>query len=81
MITQEYSNTQDLLDQFWNDGYPYLEKVQTNQDVNNVLIIFRKSLNSSSTTAGAIDNGFPLDEIIHYAEKDGYHEIAQLLSN
>ena len=80
MITQEYLNSQDLLDQFWSDCYKAPEKIQTSHAIENLLRNFRKSLDSSSTTAEAIDNGFPLEEISRYMEKEGFTEIAQALN-
>jgi hypothetical protein len=80
MYAQQYSGTQHLLDRFWSDCYQHSDKIQTHQAIQNLLKEFRKSLDSSSKTAAAIDMDDPLDAIIYYAEKEGYMEIAQLLS-
>lgn len=80
MLTQEYMGSQELLDQFWNDCYGCPATGQTHQAVENLLKDFRKTLPSSSKTAFAIDMDDPLDEIIRCAEKEGFMEIAQLLS-
>ncbi len=80
MHTQECLEPQILLDQFWSDCYGPSENVRTHQAVENLLAGFRKTLNSSSKTAAAIDMDDPLDEIIRCAEKEGFMEIAQLLS-
>lgn len=79
MHTQQM-NPQVLLDRFWSDCYQHSDKNQTHQATQNLLSEFRKSLDSSSKTAAAIDMDDPLDAIIYYAEKEGYMEIAQLLS-
>lgn len=80
MLTQEYMGSQELLDQYWSDCYGYPAKNQTHQAVKNLLKGFRKTLADSSRTARAIDMDDPLDEIIRCAEKEGFMEIAQLLS-
>jgi hypothetical protein len=80
MHTQEYLGSQDLLDQFWSDCYGPSENVQTHQAVENLLTGFRKTLADSSKTARAIDMDDSIDEIIRCAEKEGFMEIAQLLS-
>jgi len=80
MLTQEYLDTQDLLDQFWMDCYSRPEKIPTHQAVVNLLKGFRKTLLSSSKTAIAIDMDDPLDEIVRCAEREGFMEIAQLLT-
>ena len=80
MDTQEYLDTQDLLDQFWSDCYRNPENIKTHGTVENLLSCFRKALDSSSKTAVAIDMDDPLDEIIRCAEREGFMEVAQLLS-
>jgi len=79
MYVQEYLDTQDLLDQFWSECYNSGNNHQ-HHAVENLLRGFRKALDSSSKTAAAIDMDDPLDEIIRCAEKEGFIEIAQLLS-
>jgi hypothetical protein len=80
MLTQEHTGSQDLLDQFWSDSYGPSENVQTHQAVANLLTGFRKILDDSSQTARVIDMDDPLEEVIRCAEKEGFMEIAQLLS-
>ena len=80
MLTQESVGSQDLVDQYWSDCYKYPEIFHTHQAVKNLLKGFRKTLEHSSKTAAAIDMDDPLDEIIRCAEKEGFMEIAQLLS-
>ncbi|GJL79539.1 MAG: hypothetical protein NPINA01_25280 [Nitrospinaceae bacterium] len=80
MFTQELLDPQDLLDQFWSDRYRHPEKQGNREDVENLLRRFRKVLDSSSKTAVAIDRDDPLNEIVRCAEKEGFMEVAQLLS-
>ncbi len=78
MVVQECLDTQDLLDQFWSERYT--GKNHQHHAVENLLRGFRKALDSSSKTAAAIDMDDPLCEIIRCAEREGYMEVAQLLS-
>jgi hypothetical protein len=80
MLTQEHTDSQDLLEKYWSDCYRYPKSIQTHQAVKNLLKGFRKTLDSSSKTAAAIDMNDSLNEIIRCAEKEGFMEIAQLLS-
>lgn len=80
MLLHEPIDAQGLLDQFWSDCYRYPKQIQTHQAVKKLLKGFRKTLDSSSKTAVAIDMDDPLDEIIRCAEKEGFMEVAQLLS-
>ncbi|GJL79538.1 MAG: hypothetical protein NPINA01_25270 [Nitrospinaceae bacterium] len=80
MFMTEYLDSQDLLDQFWSDRYRHPEKAQDHERVENLLMCFRQVLDSSSKTAVAIDRDDPLNEIVRCAEKEGYVEMAQLLS-
>jgi hypothetical protein len=80
MYAQQYLGTQHLLDQFWSECYRHPGENPNHQAVENLLRSFRKALDSSSKTAAAIDMDDPLDAIIRCAEKEGYMEIAQLLS-
>jgi len=80
MYAQECLDTQDLLDQFWSEYYQSPGENPHHHAVKNLLRGFRKILDSSSKTAVAIDMDDPIDAIIRCAEKEGYMEIAQLLS-
>ncbi len=80
MLLHEPIDAQGLLDQFWSDCYLNPEDYRPHRAVQNLLTSFRKTLDSASKTATAIDLDDPLDEIIRCAEKEGYMEIAQLLS-
>lgn len=79
MYAQECLTTQDLLDQFWSESYNSGGNHQRHA-VESLLRNFRRILDSSSKTAAAIDMDDPLCEIIRCAEREGYMEIAQLLS-
>jgi hypothetical protein len=80
MLTQEYANSQNFLEQYWSDCYRHPKSIQTHRAVENLLKSFRKTLDCSSKTAAAIDMDDPLNEIIRCAEKEGFMEVAQLLS-
>jgi hypothetical protein len=80
MYVQECFDTQDLLDQFWSECYRYPGDKNQRHAVENLLRDFRKVLDGSSKTAVAIDMDDPLCEIIRCAEKEGFMEVAQLLS-
>ena len=70
---------QELLDKFRSDYYRLGNKHQARIAVNRLMTEYRKTLNTSSKTAIAIDMDYPIELTIQRAESEGHMELGKLL--